>query len=262
MSRRSKAGLVALVSLVMLVIGVACAGGSGGGAAPSPAAGSGGGLVACEALNKLQRYRYTFSFLISSPQPETPLDETQVGTPAFALPPNNPTFEFGQDFDGSVVAPDRLDQLVKNEGQPDLQLRFIGDQAWTQVDGGEWAVSGTAGAVTPPFHPDLVCNAVLSAPDFEGVVPVTEELNGNSTSHYRFDGVDADTAGVLHGPVSDMGRLLTVYDVDVWLAEDGLPARLEARSEGTYPSGRKISIELALEIRDVNAKDIEVEPPI
>ncbi len=256
MCRGSKAGLVALA---MLVIGVACAGGSGGGFAESPSAGPGGGLVACEGLNKVQRYRYTYSFQISSPQPETPLDETQVGTPAFALPPDNPDFEFGQEFEGSVVAPDRIRQLVKNEGQLDLELVFIGEQSWTYVGDGPWQATGP---VPPTFPPGQVCNAVLSAPDFEGAVPVTEELNGAASRHFRFEGVEAETAGVLLGPVSDMGRLLKVYDVDVWLSEDGLPVRLETSSEGTYPSGRKMFIELALEIIDVNAKDIEVEPPI
>ena len=253
MCRGSKAGLVALA---MLVIGVACAG--GGGPVGTPSAGPGGGLVACEALDKLQRYRYTYSFQISSPQPETPLDETKVGLPAFALPPNNPDFEFGQEFEGSVVAPDRVRQLVKNEGQPDLELIFIGEQTWTFL-GGQWNPSGP---VPVSFPPGQVCNAVLSAPDFEGVVPATEQLNGAASRHYRFEGVEAETAGVLLGAESDMGRLLTVYDVDVWLSEDGWPARLETSSEGTYPSGRKMFIELALEIKDVNAKDIEVEPPI
>jgi hypothetical protein len=244
----------------MLVIGVACAGGSGGGPVGTPSAGPGGGLVACEALNKLQRYRYTYRFQISSPQPETTLDETQVGIPTFALPPNNPDFEFGQEFEGSVVAPDRIRQLVKNEGQPDLEIVFIGDQSWTYVgSSGPWQ---STGPVPPSFTPDKVCNAVLSAPDFEGAVPATEQLNGAASRHYRFDGVEAETAGVLLGPVSDMGRLLKEYDVDVWLSEDGWPIRLETSSEGTYPSGRKLFIELALEIKDVNAIDIEVEPPI
>ncbi len=256
MRRGSKAGLVALA---MLVIGVACAGGSGGGPVGTPSAGPGGGLVACEALDKLQRYRYTYSFQISSPQPETPLDETQVGLPTFALPPNNPDFEFGQEFEGSVVAPDRIRQLVKNEGLPDLELVFIGEQAWSYLSG-QWIAA--SGPVPVSFPPGQVCNAVLSAPDFEGVVPATEQLNGAASRHYRFEGVEAETAGLLLGPASDMGRLLKVYDVDVWLSQDGLPVRLETSSEGTYPSGRQMFIELALEIKDVNAKDIEVEPPI
>ena len=257
MWRGSKVGLVA-PALVMLLIGVACASGSGG-PTRNPSAGPGGGLVACEALDKLHSYRYTFSFLISSPQPETPLDETQVVLPAFALPPNNPDFEYGQEFEGSVVAPDRIRQLVKNEGAPDLELVYIGEEAWTYLSG-QWIAA--SGPLPPSFPPDQVCSAVLSGPDFGGVVPVKEELNGIATRRYRFERVDADTVGILLGPQSDMGRLLKVYEMDVWLGEDGWPARLEARSEGTYPSGRKMFIELTLEIKDVNAKDIEVEPPI
>ena len=57
------------------------------------------------------------------------------------------------------------------------------------------------------------------------------------------------------------GRLLTAFNVDVWLTEEGWPARLEAKSEANYPSGREFSAELSLEIRDVNSEDVSVEPP-
>ena len=256
MCRVSRLGLVT-PALVVLLIGAACAGGGGG---TEGTGGAGGGLTACQDLDKLQRYRYTFSFRITSPQPETPLDESQTGTPPFALPPNNPTFELAQEYEGSVVNPDRIAMLVKNEGQPDLQLVFIGEQAWSSLSDDEWI--GPSAAAPIPFPPNQVCTAVMSAADSGGVAPVEEDLNGVATSRYRFDRVDADTAGVLLGPESDMGRLLKVYEADVWLAEDGWPARLETRSEGTYPSGRKLFMELTLEVKDANDKDIKVEPPI
>ncbi len=251
----SKVGLVA--PALVILIGIACSGGSGGGSA-SPSAGAGGGLVACEALDNLQRYRYTFSFMISSPQPATPLDETQVGDPLFALPPNHGNFEFAQEFESSVVAPDRYHMVVKAPGAPDSQLLYIGEQRWSYLSG-QWIPTSTS--VPVPFPPDIVCRSVMAAPDFGDAVPDVVELHGRSTRHYQFDGVEADTAGALFGTQSDMGRLLKEYDVDVWLSEDGYPARLETSSEGAYPSSRALFIELILEITDVNANDIVVEPP-
>lgn len=250
-------GLAAL-ALIMLLIGLACASGNNAGSAANPSPGPGGGLTACQALDGLKRYRYTFNFRLLSPQPETPVDETLVGVPGFAMPPNNPTFELAQDYEGSVVNPDRIQMLVRNPGTPELQLLFIGDEAWNLLDG-RWLKA--ARAVSIPFVPARVCGAMLTAPDFASVVPVEEELNGRATSHYRFDSVEAQTAAALLGGESDMGRLLTVYELDVWLTADGWPAKITTRSEGTYPSGRKLSIEMGMEVKDPDAGDIVIEPP-
>lgn len=253
-------GTMAALALIMLMIAVACAGGNGSGGTPvSPSPGPGGGLIACQALAEFERYRFTLSYRLFSAQPETPLDETQVGNPPFALLPNNPAFEFPVHHEGSVVSPDRTHLVVKNEGLPDLELIYIGGEAWSLLEG-RWVPASSL--VEVPLPPGQVCEAVMSVPDFGGVVPVEEELNGVATRHYRFDRVDSDIASVLLGPQSDMGRLLKVYEVHVWLAEDGWSARLEFRSEGTYPSGRTLLMELTLEIRDVNSKDVSVEPPI
>lgn len=255
-------GRMAAAGLIVLIVGVACAGGGGsGGGVVSPSPGPGGALTACQALDEFERYRYTFNYRLFTPQPDTPLDETQVGTPPYAVPPNSPTFDFSQVHEGSLVNPDRFDIVVKNEGQPDLGLIYIGEQLWTYL-AGSWIPSIGTEAASVSFPPGLVCNAMLSAPDFAAVVPVEEELKGEATRHYRFDRIEAATAAVIFGNEGDFGRLNVVYELDVWLTEDGWPARLETRSEGNYPSGRKLFIEVSLEVRDVNGNDIEVEPPI
>lgn len=249
------------VALVITLVAVACGGGDGSEGRGRLASGSEGGLAACQALEKVERYRYTFEYRIFSPQPETPLDESLVGSPSFAMPPNDGTFDFPQEYQGSVVSPDRLHLVVKNPEQPDLEFIYIGEQVWNRL-GNRWLQNVASGGGTVPFPPELVCDAVMRSPDFGRTAPAEEELDGISTLHYRLDRVDSDTAGVLLGAQSDMGRLLKVYELDVWLTQDGLPARLETRSEGTYPSGRKLTIEIIFEVRDVNDKDVEVEPPI
>lgn len=256
--RRHRVFALAGLALIMLLIGLACTSGDNVGTVANPSPGPGGGLNACQALDKFKRYRYSIHFRILSPQPETAVDESQVGSPAFAMPPNNPTFELAQDYEGSIVNPDRLHMLVKNPGQPDLELIFVGDAAWNLLEGRWLRAQAPIGI---PFVPARVCAAMLGAPDFGSVQPVEEELNGRVTSHYRFDSLEAETAGALLGPESDMGRLLKVYELDVWLAEDGWPVRMETRSEGTYPSGRKMIIEMNMEIKDPNAGDIVIEPP-
>ena len=257
MLRGRTVGLAAL-ALVVLAVAVACDNGGRGGVAGTPAPGPGGGLAACEALDGFKRYRYTFSFRLFSPKADTTLDDSKVGDPAFAQPPNAPTFDFRQTYEGTTVKPDRFHIVIMTEGQPDLQSIYIGEQVWTNV-GDQWVAAPGPPAV--PFPPAQVCPAVLAAPDFAGIVPEEQELNGITTHHYRFDRVDSDTAAGLFSSQSDMGRLLNEYEMDIWFAEEGWPARLEARSEATYPSGRQLSLEVTFEVRDVNAKDIEVEPP-
>lgn len=242
---------------LMMLIGVACGGGSGG-QVVSPSTGHGGGLTACRVLNELERYRFSFSFRLFSPQPERPLDDTEVGNPPFALVPNAPTFEFSQEYEGSVVSPDRTYLVIKGRGQPALEFTYIGDKAWSKLED-QW-VPAPGAAV--PFPPGRVCDAVMSDPDFGGLVPVEEQLNDVATSRYQFERVESDIAGDLLGAESDMGRLNEVYELDIWLTEDGWPARLKISSEGTYPSGRTLLIELTLEIKNVNDKSIKVEPPI
>jgi hypothetical protein len=60
-----------------------------------------------------------------------------------------------------------------------------------------------------------------------------------------------------------MGRLLTPYDVDLWLnnSKDRV-VKVEAVSKASYPYGRELSATIVLEIGSYNDGDIEIEPPI
>ena len=248
---------------LMLVVGAACNGGNGGNGGVNDApynpqfANLPTDVAACQALNRFDRYRYVYTYRWLSPKPEMPLDETQVGNPPFALPPNSETFDFSQTFEGAIINPDRIDMVVKTVGGLDTAFRWVEGQAWT-ISSGEWLPVGEQAVFFPPA---LVCHAVMNGLDLTGVAASNETVAELEADHYRLEQVPLETAATLWGAQSDQGRLLTAFNVDVWLTEEGWPARLEAKSEANYPSGREFSAELSLEIRDVNSEDISVEPP-
>ena len=241
---------------VLVVIGAlllaACTGGDGTGAGQA-------GAAACQSLSKLERFRYTFDYKIDSPQPQGTVDVMALGEPPFAILPTAESLAVRQVFNGSFVRPDRYMIRIETRSEPDatdIELLFIGEQSWAKA-GGEWMLAGAPNAFTPL----LVCESILSDVELAGLVPSAETVDGQAVSRFQLEEAQLNTVATLFGAESDMGRLLKSYSVDILLAEDGWPVRLEVGSESSYPSGRDMAMEISLEIKDVNAKDIEIEPP-
>lgn len=245
-------GLVLMAGLLWL----ACNGGSSVGPGPSPVALAG----SCQPIAEFERFRYTVTYTLDSPKPEVPVDDTAVGDPPFAMPPNGDDFLLTQVFAGSFQGPDRFQIEVETPTEEDVgtvALIILGDQIWVNVGSG-WVMADFPNA----FPPLGVCQSILSSVDFSGLDFSPQTANGQETRHVTIDEAQLDTAAVLFGSESDMGRLLAVFELEVWLAEDGgWPARLVAKSTGTYPSGRQLSMEISLEIKDIDASDISIEPP-
>ncbi len=254
MKHQASAYSVGALALLGAVLWLACS--SGG----SP--GSSGGTFApsCDALETLSSYRYTYFYEFDTPQRADPVDDSETGDPPFAIPPNAGSFSLGQRFTGEFVSPDRVSIEIDMPSQPNIdsvRMIFIGNQQWINL-GGMW-VDGSSVNAFPPLS---VCEAFLSELDLEGLSFSSDTVNGQETHHFQIERVMIRTIGLLFGPVSDMGRLLTTPSVDVWITPDGWPARLELTSTEEYPSGRELSMEISLEITDPNADDIEVEPPL
>lgn len=250
-------GIVGL-AVIAFLIWLSCTGGGGEG----PGEGSPGAITApCQQLEEFERFRYTVTYSIESPKPEGPVDEAQLGEPAFAIQPTADTFSLAQEFNGSFVAPDsfsiEVNTLSQDDGQA-LLLVFIGNQVWAKTEGTDWLTVG----LPNDFGPQRVCDLVLGELDIAGLPSMPDDLNGLKAQHFEIEQAELAVAATLFGPGSDPARLATVYSVDVWVAEEGWPARFEATSSGTYPSGRQIFVELTLEIRDVDAGDIKIEPPV
>lgn len=246
-----RAGIAGLL-LLGIVVWLSCNGGEREGLTPIAAP--------CQELEELERFRYTYVHKIESPKPDGPVDETQLGAPPFAIAPTAETLSLQQIFEGSFVAPDRyfIELNTPSELDPEpLQLTFIGDVGWVRTKATDWLSTGVVNA----FTPQKVCDAVLGGLDLTGLSAIPETLNGLETQHFEIEGANLEVAATLFGAQSDMGRLAKLYSVDAWLTDKGWPARLEAKSAATFPSGRQLFLEVSLEIKDVNAGDIQVESP-
>ena len=249
---------IAALALIGALIWLSCSGGGGDGTGQE----SPGAIAApCQQLAELERFRYKVTYKIDSPKPEGPVDEAQLGEPPFAIQPAGETFSLTQEFTGSFIAPDRFSIAVftpSQEGGQELLQIFIEDQVWVKTEGTDWL----SAPFTNDFPPQKVCDEVLGKLDLAGLPSTPDNLNGLQAQHVEIEQAELEVAATLFGPGSDMARLATVYSVDAWVAEEGWPARFEAKSSGTYPSGRQMSVEVTLEITDVDAGDIEIEPPI
>ncbi len=259
MGRSKRAALVAAPVLAAITVLAACNGGTsgpaGGSAGASPVAGV---SDLCQPLAQAKRFRYSFSFKLESPQPEGPVDETAVGDPPFALPPNSPDFAVAQELDGAVRDPDKVDVTITTGGAGEVHLIFIGPDQWV-LTGDSW-IKRQAEAI--PFPPVNMCDAVLSGLDLTGLTPTEEKIDGEKALRYQADGVALDTAVKIWTERSDMGRILKTFSVTVWLSKKGnVPLRIESKSVGTYPSGRQLTMVVTLGVKDINKDDIKVEPP-
>lgn len=238
---------------------LACNGNGGGQestAVPGPSA-----SALCQPLADAESFRYEFGYEMESLKPEGPIDTSAVGDPPFALAPDADDFTFFQEVEGSIISPDSADIVSRSSiSAIDLPQIFIGNLQWVNL-GDIWIES--TGSQPMPFPPLSVCDAVLGDLDLGGIAASEEEIDGTDALRYRVEEVELDAAQLLFGAQSgDIGRLLTTYRVDVWLsADDDLPLRIEASSVGTYPSGRELTIDLTLSVKDVNDGDIVVAPP-
>lgn len=251
-------GRGALTAPVLLILAVLAACNGGPSALPSPVAGVAG---LCQPLAQAERFRYTFAYTLESPQPQGDVDETAVGDPPFALLPTTPDFLFSQQLDGVLEGPDKLDVAIKTEAADDgFRMIFIGGEQWVSLDD-EWTQAQQAQPF--PFPPVDMCNAITSGLDLTGLTPAADKIDGVKALRYEAKDVALNTAVMIWGAQSDPGRVVKKYTVTVWLSEEEeVLVRVESRATGTFPSGREISVELTLEVSDINASDIKIEPPI
>lgn len=243
--------LLAAPALALLMISAACDGGS-------PAS-VGNITPLCRPIARVDRFRYTLKYTLDSPQPTGEVDESAVGEPPFALTPNGPDFRFEQEMNGEVENPDRIRLVSKTPETAELQIITVGDEQWTLL-GGQWMSGGQQAS---PFPPVATCDAILKGLDLNGAEPSADTIDGQEVLRYELKGIELETAVTIFAEKSDMGRLLKAYDLTLWLSKkDRSPVRIESVSVGTYPSGRQLTMNISLSFKDINAGDINVDPPV
>ena len=165
-------------------------------------------------------------------------------------------------MEGSVVAPDKADMKVTFAGEEQRFIR-IGDKAWLQ-ENGKWRVAS-------PDEIDTTSLFGESPLDFAQEFLPDEVLQGAKTSKEKVNGVDTTRYSFnkqsLEKMAADLGEDLAEFkdldkaDLNVWLNGDGIPVKVSMSIAGKDDSGSKMSMELELNVRDINA-NIDIKAPI
>ena len=256
MRRRSVCMAFCAVFLSLLLI--ACSGGN-----DEPAVLPAKGAEVCDAVNGTERFRYTLSYVIESQQQENPPADPPPGDPAggYAVKPSQPGFRFETKHDGAAVRPDRLDfEISTTPDQPSVRTIRIGESQWYLL-GETWQIASQPTAF--PLTPQNVCVAVVAPLDLAGKTLDLQSVGDTEARHVRIDGAPLSAASQLFGPGSDMGRLLTSYDIDLWLSKsNNRLVKVEAVSKAVYPYGRELSATIVMEVGSYNDDEIEIQPPL
>jgi hypothetical protein len=245
---------IAVCTVVLCLILVACGGGNS-----KPAALPAKGAEVCDEVKGAERFRYTFTQIIESPQQANPPEDSAGGD--YATKPSQPDFRFELKHSGSAVRPDRLDFVISTTpDQPTVRTIRIGQNQWYFL-GDAWQVAPNPENF--PYTPPNICDVIVSPLDLEGETADLETVGDVKARHVRIDGAPLTAGSQLFGPTSDFGRLLTSFDVDLWLSEKkNRVVKVEAVSKGTYPYGRELTVTIILEIGSYNDGDIDIQPPL
>ena len=253
-------GALVLVVLSIVAVGLAGSRGDGEGSAPTPnPTGAPTQLIAAASPQDLQSYRYSVSLLL---QPS-------------ALPGTPPDWPADQELhvavQGEWVHPDRehtvssVDLGIGTAVQTE-SIR-IGDQSWMRVGSGPWReaagdpLQGVAGLDFSPaalFADDSAAYGVIAQRLAEH--PWTEEtVQGIATRRFSF--TEAEFYEIFEG---QQDLLPVEVDAEItaelWLSvELGVPVSVVLR--GRSAAGVEILV-LQLDLWDLNAEEIAVEPPL
>ena len=260
---------IVLVALGLTASVAACNGGGDGGSSPTAQptgsatpqpTGQAATSAACQTLASLDRYRYVSNLSLESPEELVPSSEGQPTPVATLTREYVGLFDFDYNTDASWVAPDRVEASISAAGSP-LNLVIIGDRHWVTL-AGEWREVGPEYVLG--YGPLEVCNAIFPEIDLTQAQGEKETVNGVSALHYTFaDTPTGQAMAAIFGPQSDEAILFQTMNVEVWVAEkDGFPVRMDIEASGLYGDRRELKGQLRIELRDINADDIEVEPPI
>ncbi len=257
---RGRSVFVAAAPLLLSLIIVACSGGDGQTTLPTT------GAAVCDRLNEADRFRYALTYIIDSPQQESPPPDPAPGEPGseYVGKPSQTSIRIAYKHAGAFVKPDRLDYEISLPDQPEQEpARFIriGENEWVQLRG-IWQVRPNTQGVPFPFTPPNFCAAVVAPLNLTGLSGALENVGDTKALHLQIASASLEASSQIYGSESDMGRLLKSYDVDLWLSEkDARLVKFEAVAKGTYPYGRELSTTFGLEVASYNDKSIEIEPP-
>ncbi len=244
---RSRFLLGPLMAATAVLLWASC----GGGGPQLPA-----GVINCDPLSESERYRFEIHGVVDLKEFDGPkTEDDQYPGEGFRL---------DQVVTGATDVGD-LDVVIAYPELDDSEVHIIsvGNLYWTLVEA-DW-VAHQATPETPlpvPYVPLSLCQGIATNLNLEGVEGVPESVGEIKARRYQLDPFPTSLAASIWTAESDMGRLITEYSGDIWIAEKGtFPVQMELVGTGLYTSGRELVTEISMEIADYGSSDIKVEAP-
>jgi len=165
------------------------------------------------------------------------------------------------EMQGAYVAPDRSEVRMKL-GADELAVITIGNKQWTRLGRTGWTQSPASGQATP-FSPSTLCEEGFSDLDLGSLKGKEETVNGVKTLHYHVDKADIETMARLFGGLdTELQGVPDKFEADIWLAQDGnWPVKMKVKASGKDEQKRDFSVEISMEVKNLNDSSIKIEPP-
>lgn len=213
--------------------------------------------LACKAPSDVKTFRFTIVMKMDIPELREARGDHEGQGALGALMGALTDLE----MQGAYVAPDRSEVRMKL-GTDEMAVITIGDKQWTRIDKTGWTQSPASGEATP-FSPATLCEEGFGDLDLGTLKGKEETVNGVKTLHYHLDKADMETLARLFGGLEEeLQNMPDKFEADIWLAKDGnWPVKMNVKASGKDEQKRDFSVEVRMEVKDLNDSSIKIEPP-
>jgi hypothetical protein len=254
-------------TMALLAAAAIACGGDDANAGANAQSGSGGTSTrelnfpsAMRGLEELRSFRMDLSFKLDLGELLSSLGEEELAFASMFI-----SMLSNVEIEAAYVAPDSYSAEAKLSGR---QVKYvqIGRQAWIN-EGSGWKeteaedLAGELGSNPTELLKDFLPQEVLEAAETQ-----QETINGVKATRYSFDRDSleelADDYGEDFG--FDVSALADIEDLnlDVWVSEGGIPVKASMLFEGQDPEGNDMSMELELNITDINSDSVKITKPV
>ena len=163
--------------------------------------------------------------------------------------------------EGAFVAPDQIETKVSFGGE-EISYVQIGSKAWIK-EGGSWTATTADADLALGGSPSELFEDFLPQEVLRGARTKQESVNGVKATRYSFDKQALADLAEEFGSGAGAGDLddISEASLDIWLAEDNIPVKVLVAIAGKDESGQSISIQLEMNVRDINSDSVKIRPP-
>jgi hypothetical protein len=167
--------------------------------------------------------------------------------------------------EAAYVAPDSFSAETNFSGE---QVKYvqIGRRAWVN-DGSGWKEAEAEDFLDRlGSSPTELLKGFLPQEVLKAAETKQETVNGVEATRYSFDRESLEELADDYG--EDFGfDISTLADIeelslDVWVSEGGIPVKASMVFEGQDPEGNDVSMELELNITDINSDSVKITKPV